>query len=143
MSAILNPYLNFRGEAKQALEFYRDIFGGNLTTMTFAQMDGAAMQVDPADADKIMHGQLETPAGFTLMAADVPQTMQPSPNGTISVSGDRESAQELRGYWTKLAERAQVLAPLGPSPWGDEFGMLTDVFDVPWIIDISGVHDQS
>ena len=68
MASRLNPYLNFNGNARQALEFYRSVFGGDLTLSTFAEFGMA----DAPDADKIMHGQLETDAGYTIMAADVP-----------------------------------------------------------------------
>jgi PhnB protein len=66
MSSRLNPYLSFNGNARQALEFYRSVFGGPLNINTFADFGGK----DSPDADKVMHGQLETDAGYTVMAAD-------------------------------------------------------------------------
>ena len=82
MASRLNPYLNFNGSARQALDFYRSVFGGNLTLSTFAEFGMA----DAPDADKIMHGQLETDAGYTIMAADVPGHMEYKPAAGFSVS---------------------------------------------------------
>jgi Uncharacterized protein conserved in bacteria len=135
MTAQLNPYLSFRGEAKAAMELYRDVFGGELSSNTFGEFNSADQQADPADADNIMHAQLTTPEGFCLMAADTPQAMEPSANGTISLSGD--DAEALRGYWTKLSDGGNVLMPLEKQMWGDEFGMLVDRFGVSWMVNIA------
>src|SRR5262245_7618189 len=98
MSSMLNPYLSFDGDAKQALEFYQSVFGGELSMMNFGQFPGA----DAALAEKIMHGQLETPAGYTLMAADVApgMTFDPGSRITVSLSGDDDG--DLRGYFERL-----------------------------------------
>lgn len=133
--ALLNPYLNFRGQAREALEFYRAALGGDLTVSTFGdfQMPG----VDEAEKDSVMHGQLTTPAGFTLMGSDVPAAMPGDVhNGTVSLSGNE--IDELRGYWEKLAEGGQVSMPLEQAPWGDHFGQLTDKFGVQWMVNITG-----
>src|SRR5262245_58994395 len=66
MSSRLNPYLNFNGNARQALEFYRSVFGGTLNINTYADFGGK----DSPDADKVMHGQLETDAGYTVMRSE-------------------------------------------------------------------------
>ena len=79
MASRLNPYLNLNGTARQALEFYQGVFGGELNIMTFGDM-GAA---DASDAGKIMHGQLETSAGYTLMVADVPSHMEYQAPGRV------------------------------------------------------------
>ena len=132
MASRLNPYLNFNGTARQALEFYRGVFGGTLTLSTFAEFGN---QNSP-DADRIMHGQLETDAGYTIMAADVTSDMQyhPMAGVSLSLSGDDEA---LRGYWEKLSDGGAVTMPLQKQVWGDEFGMLTDRFGVPWLVNIS------
>ncbi|MFD1720744.1 VOC family protein [Amnibacterium endophyticum] len=136
MSAILNPYLNFRGDARSALEFYKEVFGGDLTVGTFAEF---GMPVDPAEADQVMHGQLTTASGFTLMASDVPAAMpwrQGDNAFSVSLSGD--SADELTGYWERLAEGAEIQEPLAEAPWGDLFGMLRDRFGVSWLVNVAG-----
>jgi PhnB protein len=71
------------------------------------------------------------------MGSDTPTSMgQPRGNGQISLSGDDEA--ELTGYWNKLSDGATVVMPLAKAPWGDSFGMLTDRFGVPWMVNISG-----
>ena len=134
MPSILNPYLSFSNNARQAMEFYKSVLGGELRVMTFA--DGG-MADNPADASKVMHAALTSPAGFTLMGSDTPASMgQPRPNGGISLSGNDEA--ELSGYWKKLSDGATVMMPLAKAPWGDSFGMLTDKFGVGWMVNISG-----
>ncbi len=133
MASVLNPYLNFNGDARQALEFYASVFGGTPNFSTFADF---GTPKDSPDADKIMHGQLQTEAGYTIMGADTPPGMEF--NGMhgfgVSVSGD--DADILHGYWNKLSEGGTVTMPLEKQAWGDEFGMVTDKFGVPWLMNI-------
>ena len=133
MASRLNPYLNFNGNARQALEFYATVFDGALNLSTFADFGDK----DSPIADKIMHGQLETQAGYTIMAADAPPGMEsPGIHGFgVSLSGDDGDA--LRGYWAKLSDGGTVTMALQKQAWGDEFGMVTDKFGVPWLVNIS------
>lgn len=136
MGVLLNPYLSFTGEAREALNFYHDVFGGELTLSTFGEF---GVSDDPADSDQIMHGQLAGAAGLTLMASDTPKAMEQPVKGstvTLSVSGDDEAL--IRGYWDALAEGATVTFPLAPAPWGDTFGQLTDRFGTAWMFNIAG-----
>jgi len=135
MPVTLNPYLNFRANARQALQFYQSVFGGELTLSTFADFQSAH---DPSDNDLIMHGQLNGANGLTLMGADTPKDMshQDFAGFSISLSGDDEGA--LRDYWEKLADGGTVLQPLEVAPWGDAFGMVTDQFGVTWLVNIAG-----
>ena len=132
MASALNPYISFRNNARQAMEFYKDVFGGDLTLNTFGEYG------DPnaPGADGIMHGQLNTERGFTLMGADTPPGMETNPgdNITISLSGDDE--QELRGYWDKLTQGGTITLPLEKQMWGDLFGQCTDQFGIPWMVNI-------
>ena len=132
MASQLNPYLNFNGTTRQAMEFYQSVFGGNLNLSTFSDF-GAK---DSPDADRIMHGVLETDAGYTIMAADVTSDMryQPMAGFAVSLSGDDEI---LRGYWDELSDGGTVTMPLQKQVWGDEFGMVTDKFGVSWLVNIS------
>jgi PhnB protein len=134
MPSRLNPYINFDGNAREAMEFYRDVFGGELTINTFGEY-GAD---DPAIADKTMHAQLESPNGFALMASDgAPGTeVKVGDNITISLSGD--DADDLRGYWKKLCDGGQVTLPLEKQMWGDEFGQCVDRFGISWMVNIAG-----
>ena len=135
MASRLNPYLNFNGNARQALDFYTSVFGGDLTLSTFADFGAAA--AGSADAVRIMHGQLETAAGYTLMAADVTSEMpyQPPAGFSVSLSGDDGDA--LHGYWDKLCAGGTVTMPMQKQVWGDEFGMCVDQFGVSWLVNIS------
>jgi PhnB protein len=131
----LNPYLSFRDNAKQALEFYQLVLGGELTMSTFGEMHASE---DAAEQDKIMHGMLVSPSGLTLMGADVPNSMNYTPGDNFSVSLSGEDEQELRGYWEKLVDGATITAPLEKAPWGDTFGMCADKFGVNWLVNIAG-----
>ncbi len=136
--SVLNPYLNFRGNAKEALEFYHSVFGGELTVSSFAEL--GMDDVAEADRDLVMHGQLETPAGFTLMAADIPSHMEYAAGTnqfSISLSGLSDDDAQLREYWQKLGEGATIIEPLATAPWGASFGMLVDRFGVNWLVNIS------
>jgi PhnB protein len=117
------------------MDFYRSVFGGTLQQSTFAEF---GMSQDPSDADRIMHSQLTTDAGFTLMAADVPAHMELKEGSQISVSLSGDDEAQLSGYYQKLAERGTILEPLAKAPWGDSFGMLVDRFGVQWLVNIAG-----
>jgi len=131
----LNPYLSFRDTAKQAMQFYQSVFGGELTLSSFGDFHASE---DPAEADKIMHGQLVTPGDLVLMGADTPNQMPYNPGDNYSVSLSGEDEAELRGFWDRLADGGTVTVPLEKAPWGDTFGMLTDRFGVPWLVNIAG-----
>lgn len=135
MPTRLNPYLNFRDNAREAMTFYHDVLGGELTLNTFAEFQASE---DPSEADKIMHGEIKTENGLSLMGADTPNSMDYSTgsNFSVSLSGDDEG--ELRGYWDKLSEGGTITQPLEAAPWGDSFGMLVDRFGITWLVNISG-----
>ena len=134
MSVTVTPHLNFRGDARAALEFYRSVFGGELAVITY--QDAGAV-TDPAAADQVMWGQVASEAGFRVMAYDVPAATDWEP-GVIpffaSVRG--ADAAEISRYWGRLAEGATVVAPLAPSAWAPLYGMLTDRFGVTWVLDV-------
>jgi|tagenome__1003787_1003787.scaffolds.fasta_scaffold20678382_2 PhnB protein len=131
MASRLNPYLNFDGNAREAMEYYRDVFGGELRVSTFGEFG-----MEGAGSDKIMHAQLETPSGYTLMASDTAPGMQRTTGDAITVSLSGEDGDELRGYWDKLSDGGQVTMQFEKQMWGDEFGMCVDRYGVPWMIDV-------
>ena len=139
MTTQLNPYLGFLDTTREAMEFYRSVFGGELTMSTFAEFEASD---DEAEQDKIMHAMLTTDDGLMLMASDTPNRMEyrPGTNYSVSLSGDDEPA--LRGYWDGLTTGGTVVMPLDPSPWGDSFGMCVDKFGVNWMVNISGAPAQ-
>jgi len=124
MTSRLNPYISFDGNARQAMEFYKDVFGGTLAVSTFGEF-GAP---DAEGADKIMHAMLESDNGFTLMGADTPPGMEHNPGTNIAVSLSGDDGDLLRGYWAKLSDAGSVSLPLEKQMWGDEFGACTDQF---------------
>jgi PhnB protein len=132
MASRLNPYLTFNGNARAAMEAYQRIFGGDLTLSTFGEF-GAP---DPTIADQIMHGQLETDAGYTLMGADNPPGSEFSPGNTIAISLSGDDAAQLHRYWDALTEDGKVTVPLEKQMWGDEFGQCVDRFGVGWLVNI-------
>jgi PhnB protein len=133
MASRLNPYISFAGNARQAMEFYKRVFGGTLSLNTFGQFGPP----DAPDADKIMHGMLETDRGFTLMGADVPPQTEHNPGNNIAMSLSGDDADELRSYWEKLCDGGTVSVPLEKQMWGDEFGMCVDAFGITWMVNIS------
>jgi PhnB protein len=139
MASRLNPYIQFKDNARAALEFYQGVFGGDLTVSTFGEYG------DPSQpgADGIMHGQLESPSGYTIMAADTPPGMDHHPGSTIAISLSGDDADELHGYWDKLADGGQVQVPLEQQMWGDEFGMCVDRFGIGWMVNIAGARPES
>jgi PhnB protein len=136
MASKLNPYLSFAGDARQAMEFYQDVFGGSLEVSTFGEFGDK----EAPEADQIMHASLTSPSGFALMASDTPPDMERNPGDTITVSLSGDDADELRGYWEKLSAGGTVSMPLEKQMWGDEFGMCVDQFGVPWMVNISQQH---
>ena len=133
MQSKLNPYVNFKGDARKALEFYKTVFGGSLELTTYKE---GGMTDHQAVPDQIMHGLLSTDNGMTLMCADTPDGMSYSKgtNISLSLSGDNEA--ELTGYYNKLVDGGVVAEPLAKAPWGDTFGMVTDKFGIFWMVNI-------
>lgn len=136
MQTKLNPYISFRNNTREAMNFYNSIFGGKLSLNTFKEFNGSE---DPSEDDLIMHSALETQNGMTLMASDTPNRMEyrPGTNFSVSLSGDNE--EELSGYFHGLSDGGTVTMPLTKAPWGDSFGMCTDKFGVNWMVNISEI----
>lgn len=133
MNSILNPYLNFNGQTRAAMEFYKTIFGGELTISTMGEGAGVT---DPSTKDNIMHADLRVSNGMVIMAADDvgDAKSKTATNCSLSLSGD--NVQELSGYYEALKEGGAVVEPLAQSPWGDTFGMVKDKFGVLWLVNI-------
>ena len=133
----LNPYLNFAdARAREAMEFYASVLGGDLDVMTFGDMG-----TEGPMATQVMHGQLQTPSGLTLMGADAPPEMVQvtfGDNVSVSISGSNDEAEQLRGWFSALSEGGEVRQPLEAAPWGDEFGMFVDRFGISWLFNIAG-----
>ncbi|MCC2315047.1 VOC family protein [Cellulomonas xiejunii] len=138
MTARISPYLGFRDQARAAMEFYGDVFGAQPVFSTFEEF---GMAQDPADAGKIMHSQLELPAGGgLLMASDTPVGMPVPDESSASVAlfGGPQDAEALRTVFARLSEGGTPGVPMEVAPWGDEFGMCTDRFGVGWMVNVAG-----
>jgi PhnB protein len=136
MTIRLNPYLGFKNNAREAIEFYHSVFGGELTVNTFAELHASQ---DPSEDSLVMHSMLVVPNGLTLMASDTPQRMtyNPGDNISVSLSGDAEDQAVLEGYWNKLIDGGNVTMPLSKATWGDSFGMVVDKFGITWLLNVA------
>ena len=135
MQSKLNPYISFKDNTRQAMEFYKTVFGGKLTMNTFKEFHASQ---NPSEDDKIMHAVLEADNGITFMASDTPERMEyrPGTNYSMSLSGDNEA--ELKTYFEKLSVGGTITMPIEKAIWGDTFGMCTDKFGVSWLVNIAG-----
>jgi len=136
MTTAMTPYLQFGGVAREAMEFYHSVFGGEYSAMTYQEgmNDG-----NPATADLIMHSSLYLDRGLHIMASDTPPEMGVRGNGTIALSNDGDDSTDeatLNEWWKKLSEGSTIDVPLEKAPWGDSFGQLTDRFGVCWMFNI-------
>ena len=137
MATILNPYLNFDGNAREAMEFYQQVFGGELSLNTFGEFG----MTDGPDSDRIMHGQLETPNGMTLMGADIMTSMEFKPGNTVTISLSGDDADTLRSWWEQLSEGGEVVTPLERQVWGADYGACIDRFGTSWLVNIAAPAD--
>jgi PhnB protein len=137
MQTKLIAYLSFRGNTREVMEFYKSVFGGNLQLMTFKEFNAAQ---DASEENQIMHSELTGESGIILQASDAPMRvdMHPGTNFSLSLNGDNEG--ELSGYFNQLAVGGTVTQPLTKAGWGDIFGMVTDRFEVTWLVNISAAQ---
>jgi PhnB protein len=134
MQTRLNPYVNFIGNARQAMEYYKTIFGGSLKMSTLK--DYHASQ-NPVEDDLIMHAELDSGRGVRFMASDTPERREyiPGNNITLTLSGDNE--KQLRIYFQELSAGGTVTMPLEKAMWEDTFGMCIDRFGIGWLVNIT------
>ncbi|GAA4459646.1 VOC family protein [Phytohabitans houttuyneae] len=138
MSITTTTHLNFRGDARSALEFYKSVFGGELAVVTYKD---AGNVPEESAADQVMWGQVRADDGFHVMAYDVPTQLgyeQGENSFFVSVRG--ETVEEVTGLWDKLCDGAAVVVPMGPAGWAPAYGMVRDRFGVVWVLDVLGEH---
>ncbi len=152
MSLNAVTHLNFRGQAREALEFYGAVFGGKTSIVTYGDF---GMPAELPGSANVVFGQVVADNGFRVMAYDVPGATEPvatgepttrRENGTtittepffLSVRG--ETVEEVAAHWDRLAEGATVIEQFGPAQWAPAFGMLTDRFGVTWILDVAAEY---
>jgi PhnB protein len=134
MQSKLNPYLGFRDNTREAMQFYETVFGGKIELHTFKELHASS---DPSEDELIMHSMIEAGNGITFMAADTPKRMEYKPGTNVSMSLSGDNDDELTGYFDKLSVGGKVTMPLAQASWGDKFGMVTDKFGIQWLINIS------
>jgi PhnB protein len=136
MATKVTSYLSFNGNAREAAEFYKSVFGGEVYMDTY---DKYADSVPVADADKskVMHAYLKGSDEVELMLADTPTGVEYQEGSQLSLALSGEDEAQLRQYWDKLSDGGVVRMPLEKAPWGDIFGMLTDKFGVRWMVNVS------
>jgi PhnB protein len=139
MSTVLNPYISFRGTAREAMEFYQSVFGGDLTVTTFGEYNLAK---DPSEAEMVMHASLTGETGLMLMASDVPDRMDVTFGNNIQISLGGDDHELLTGWYEKLVVDGKVLTPLATSEWGDTFGQFVDRYGVTWLVNIAAQGRQ-
>lgn len=149
MSIQTTTHLNFRGDARAALEFYGSVFGGHIAINTYGDF---GMPASVPGSDKIVFGLVAAENGFRIMGYDIPGQTQGGVAGggatrrenhttiteqSLFVSVSSESLEELQGYWDALADGATIVEPLAVSTWSAGFGMLTDQFGVTWSMTVT------
>ncbi|TAJ48541.1 MAG: VOC family protein [Herbiconiux sp.] len=149
MSLTTTTHLNFRGDARAALEFYQTVFGGQVTVATYGDF---GMPQDVPGADRVVFGQVVSSEGFRVLAYDIPGQLGGSPDNAGStrrengvtitdqpffVSVEGGSLEEVQRYWDALSTGASIVEPLAASAWSAGFGMLTDRFGVTWILGVA------
>ncbi len=138
MESVLNPYLNFSGNAGEAMKFYQSVLGGELNMQTFGE---AKMAQTPAEKDLIVHAVLKS-GGITVMASDTHPSMKLSFGNNVHMSITGSDGKKLTGVFNALAKGGKVDMPLAKQFWGDTFGMVTDRFGVHWMVNIAS-HPQT
>lgn len=134
MPSKLNPYINFNGNAREAMEFYQTVFGGKLDITTFKE---GGLSEDASDENKIMHAMLVADNGITLMGADMPAHVEYKSGSAINISLSGDNKAELTTYFEKLSAGGTIHEPLAKAPWGDTFGMCADKFGTEWLVNIA------
>ncbi|AGZ40817.1 VOC family protein [Actinoplanes friuliensis] len=151
MALTTTTHLNFRGDARQALEFYQSVFGGHLTVVAYGDF---GMPKELPDADKVVFGQVSAENGFSIAAYDAPSQSPaaPAPTATtrengMTLTGERvfvavggDTAEEISALWDKLSADAEIVEKFGPSAFSPGFGMLTDQFGVTWVLQVNAAH---
>lgn len=134
MSVTAVTHINLRGTAREALQFYQSVFGGQLALVTYTD---SGYVPDPSNADHIMWGQVDAENGFRVMAYDVPVgTPWSQGENAYFVSLRGNTAEEIAAHWKRLSDGATIVRPLEPAQWSPLYGMLKDRFGVVWVLDV-------
>lgn len=141
----LQPYLNFPGNAKEALEFYRSVFGGEFSSeVSFGDMPMEGVSIPPEDEGKMMHISLPIGEDNVLMASDTLESLgqQTVQGNSVYISIHPDSREEADTIFNALSQGADIEMPIGDQIWGDYFGSLKDKFGVGWMINYGASQDS-
>ena len=153
MSIQTTTHLNFRGDARAALEFYQSVFGGHTVINTYSDL---GMPAESPGADKVVFGLVAAENDFRVMGYDIPGQTEGSIAGggstrrennttvtdqALFVSIGSDTLDELQGYWDALSVDAVIVEPLAASAWSAGFGMLTDRFGVTWSVSVANTAE--
>jgi PhnB protein len=142
MSVSTTTHVNFRGQAREALEFYQSVFGGEAAIATYADIHAVE---EPAQAGQVAFGRVDAPNGFTIMAYDVQPSKDYNPGQNpfyITLHGTQ--GDEIKTLWEGLASTATtILTPLAPAPFAPLYGMLTDRYGITWIVGADTAPDSN
>jgi PhnB protein len=141
--ATINPYINFNGDAEEAFNFYKSVFGGEFgSVVRFKDIESSEFPVPENEANKIMRIVLPI-GGNTLIANDVPESMGPvSENENRSkIAISAETKEEADKLFNGLSEGGKVEMPMAESPWGTYFAMFRDKFGIEWTVEFDSNGD--
>jgi PhnB protein len=136
--AIINPHINFNGNAEEAFTFYKSVFGGVFSKIIrFKDLASAEFPIAEKEENKIMHITLSIGDGYMLMANDVPEilgkTNENENRSKIVITA--ESKEEADRLFDGLSAGGQIEGPIGDSPWGTYFGCFRDKYGIEWMVD--------
>jgi PhnB protein len=136
MATAINPYLHFKGNAEEAFNFYKSVFGGEFLNLQ-RYKDAPGMKVSPAEENRLLHVSLPIGKGNVLMASDSAGdmggwTLHPGNNFSLSINA--ESKEEADRLHAGLSAGGEVHMPMGDQFWGSYFGMCKDKFGIQWMI---------
>jgi PhnB protein len=140
MKTQLNPYLNFSGNCREAMNFYRDCLGGELVIQKVSELPAMAAQMPPEMANSVLHSQLKN-KDLVIMASDL-QRDNPIEGNTVHLCINCKSENELNTFFTSLSEGGKVIDPLCDMPWGGKYGAITDKFGKHWLFNFDKVTKQ-
>jgi len=141
MSVTTTPHLNFRGDARAALEFYHSVFGGELLLLTNEQTHSTER---PEEAQQIKYGQVLGANGFQIMAYDVPASVPyDQGDGSVFVSVRGDSADEIAQLWATLSVGSTIISDIAPSAFSPAYGMLKDAYGVVWVLDVAVAYEPA
>ena len=134
MSILLNPYISFKDNAREAMTFYQSVLGGKLSMYTFKDF---GQSTGPENENLIMHSSLETDSKLVFMAADTAPGQEPASGVQVQMCLNGDNADTLRAYYNGLSQGGQILMKLEKSAWGSVYGMFVDKFGIIWQVDIA------